>query len=82
VAGRQGGQAAEPPSLRRLPDLLDRLILIPGENECVVCLRERVVEDADPWTPRCCSAPALRPSAVVPSPTRAGAALHSGGAAH
>ncbi len=44
----QDGKAVKPagPSLPAPPDLLDRLILA-LVNECVACLRERVVEDAD-----------------------------------
>ena len=45
----QDGKAVKPAAAAVAaapPDLLDRLILI-LVNECVVCLRERVVEDAD-----------------------------------
>jgi 3-hydroxyacyl-CoA dehydrogenase / enoyl-CoA hydratase / 3-hydroxybutyryl-CoA epimerase len=44
----QDGKAVKPatPAAAAPPDLIDRLILI-LVNECVACLRERVVEDAD-----------------------------------
>ena len=45
LAGRQAAQAAAP-QRRRRADLIDRLILV-LVNECVACLREKVVEDAD-----------------------------------
>src|SRR5256885_9561823 len=44
--GRPGKPLA-PPAPKAPPGLLDRLILI-LVNECVACLRERVVEDAEP----------------------------------
>ena len=44
----QDGKAVKPPAPAGAapPDLIDRLILV-MVNECVACLRERVVEDAD-----------------------------------
>jgi len=60
VAGRQGGQTHDT-SAAAPPDLIDRLILI-LVNECVACLRERVVEDPDLVDAAVLSAPALHPS--------------------
>ena len=45
LGGRQGAQAARRAATAPA-DLIDRLILV-LVNECVACLRERVVEDAD-----------------------------------